>query len=187
VYPVGGEVFSVGSVVPIQWVATDNVVGVVILVSPDNGENWYVVTDPAVTRLDPVWGNYPWVVPATVEPGIPLNTSTCKLRLYNYMDPSMLDQTVTSFTVPVIDRPTVETEPRAIYLRHAAGRLTVAVPWKGAYVLEVSDLLGRRMLTGTYRGPGEHILPCDGLDGTYVLKVSSPHGQEHAERFVVRR
>ncbi|OGQ89392.1 MAG: hypothetical protein A2289_23295 [Deltaproteobacteria bacterium RIFOXYA12_FULL_58_15] len=77
VSPVGGEVWYVGSVQPIEWSAVD-IDDVAILYSTDKGASWETVVG-SVDASSPSWQSYPWTIPDTVS-------NECLVRLEGYFD-----------------------------------------------------------------------------------------------------
>jgi hypothetical protein len=58
---------SVGDTIRIRWVSNRISVGnAIIKVSLDAGKSWRLITDKSISAADPLWGNYSWLLPATL-------------------------------------------------------------------------------------------------------------------------
>jgi hypothetical protein len=75
IYPVGGEEFTVGSTLTVQWVMHNQAEpsgGVVVLFSPNGGRNWIVLVSETIASGDPDYyqdsiGTFTWVIPDSVR------------------------------------------------------------------------------------------------------------------------
>lgn len=69
--PTGGEHFKVGQILHVQWrtqgKGEEEVTAANIFLSPDSGKTWIGLLKGSIGREDPLWGDYPWSVPAVLQ------------------------------------------------------------------------------------------------------------------------
>ncbi len=90
VEPRDGDTTHVGDTLHIRWQANENLVtGADIFISPDDGESWLLVnTAETVTKSDPNWEDFPFVVPNQMQiVGMPL---TLKVEGYGHGFPTTM-------------------------------------------------------------------------------------------------
>ncbi|MBD3393044.1 MAG: hypothetical protein GF418_13095, partial [Chitinivibrionales bacterium] len=119
--PAGGEVYQVGQTMAIEWAADPAATGPVILeFSPDDGLPWYSITvSGAVSYTSPLWGAYPWEIPAEMQ-GNPTVSASCKVQVLPYNNPATnaVSPGVFSVIEPVAE--TVGTEGGTVTLADVA-------------------------------------------------------------------
>ena len=76
--PNNGEIYAPGDTVEILWDAID-VEDCIISVSYNEGRNYELIVDAAITVEDSTWGCYPWIIPQDAP-----ETKTAYLKLANY-------------------------------------------------------------------------------------------------------
>ena len=139
--PNGGEQWNAGTVQQIRWTAQD-LPEVTIRFSTDNGISWSLV-DLAVDISQPVWGDYPWQVPATPS-------ENCLMLIEGYFGEAPTQSaapfSIVGDQIPVADggeaKPGVaETGADCGGCRGDAGR---AHPWALVTAI-VAGLLGNRL------------------------------------------
>jgi len=77
--PIGGKTFNPGDTINIQW-TTKKYFDMIVEFSANGGKNWKIVEEGAVGSDEPVWGNFPWVVPDTT-------CDKCQIVLHQYFSP----------------------------------------------------------------------------------------------------
>lgn len=184
--PTGGEHYAVGGQVRISWSATDDVVGVVIMYSPNDGESWHNIMTGYVTRVSPAWGAHDWTIPATID-GISTGGSSCLIRLHNYTDESMQDITPVGFSVPVVERATKGTAAVAPVVLRIDGAARVSVPWQGPFVATVVDMNGRVAARLSSEGARELSVHRRLRDGLYLLRLQAKDGAQTVKAFTIYR
>ncbi|MBD3240703.1 MAG: hypothetical protein GF331_08980 [Chitinivibrionales bacterium] len=183
--PTGGEHFAAGSPMRISWTATDNVVGVVIMFSPNGGESWHHIMTGYVTRTSPSWGAYDWLVPSSVG-GIPVASNSCLIRLHNYTDEGMQDISPAPFTVPVVNpQDATRSESGSVVLR-LGGAAQVSVPWDGPFRAVLVDVAGRTLTRFDADRPRDLGLERGLQNGMYLLRLRGDNGREAVRAFTVQ-
>lgn len=151
--PLGGERYAVGDVVTVRWSAVPTTNGVVIEMSPDDGEHFYPIIDSTLVSTEPNWGTYRWTVSETVGNGVSAISENVLFRVSDYQSPSVCD---------------ITTAPVSIGGAWAAGGAD------GARAVRPSVTAGP---DGTVRihapGTGESMVSLYTLDGRRVLRVAN--------------
>ena len=88
--PNGGELWQLGSIHPITWLAT-NITSVNIDYSTDGGSTWTSIVSNTPAGL----GLYNWTVPNTMS-------STCKVRISNSADATVMAMSEANFTISAV-------------------------------------------------------------------------------------
>ncbi|MBD3240704.1 MAG: hypothetical protein GF331_08985, partial [Chitinivibrionales bacterium] len=86
--PANDTAVAAGDTVAVEWDAADMILGVVVDVSPDEGENWYQIVPEAVRKGEQGWSSYRWRVPTQLD-SVSLVHATVQLRVWNYADAAM--------------------------------------------------------------------------------------------------
>jgi hypothetical protein len=97
--PNGGERFQVGQTIRIRWRMDTLGQAVLLYISPDDGQAWFVINSQhAVFLVDSNWGNYGWTIPATIN-GQSLVSTTCRVRVSEYLETTVTDESDSAFTI----------------------------------------------------------------------------------------
>lgn len=185
--PTAGQLYAAGGTMTISWTAAPSVAGVVMMYSPDQGENWYYVLDGYILPGSPSWGAYVWHIPGTVGDGAPVGSGTAMLRLFNYTDETMQDFSGL-FSVPVGDQPPPRhSAERGVAVTLAHG-LSVSIPWDTDHVAELYGAGGRLVSSKRGSGPGTVLLAGQSLPpGVYVVRVRADDGRAYIRELAVHR
>jgi hypothetical protein len=190
--PVGGEHFHVGDTVHVQWTAGNGIVGVVVKLSVDNGENWIGLGQLGfVGRTDSEWGDWPWVIPDSlydiqVSAMVALNSTSCLIAAANYFGPEA-GISDSAFTIS----PRAGVLPADARPGRQIPRLTM--PHRG--LLVVQSTLGNRISVDVYGMRGQLLLRREStatvtaqlVSGTYVVRVATADGRTLVRRVVSHR
>lgn len=120
VQPSVGDQYTVGDTMPIVFDADENSVQQVeVEISLDGGETWLRFLSAAISFGGPGWEDTSWVIPEKMlgappsYDSIPTVSSECLVRVINYVNRTMRDQTDGPFSiadVPVDAPPPVDDE-----------------------------------------------------------------------------
>lgn len=169
--PNGGESFSVGQTMSIKW-TTQNISQVTIDISFNNGLSWVSLQSIALYSSDPKWGNYPWVIPTTVEDANGNDVSTVsnkvKVRVVQYLNENILDISDNTFTIT------------------AAGNAVISPinkfkAEKEIVQFEMYNLAGAKFFAGNFDNPlsFEQILRKNNIKpGIYLIKSRLQSGEQ---------
>lgn len=82
--PNGDRDYSVGDTMHIRWDADTTVLTMAsVLITFDEGENWLTLNTESITPGDPLYGNFPWVIPHTFG-GTTTASELVLVRVQNY-------------------------------------------------------------------------------------------------------
>jgi hypothetical protein len=177
-HPDGGETFHVGDTLHARWETDGFITSVGIQVSIDSGLTWIPVTRRSAVNLgQPDWGDYPWVIPDSLD-GKSLVTGRAILSVYDYFGTDR-DRSNQVFSI----------QPNQVGIRaraargasgtlaagFSAGRLSLNLPRTGSYRIALVDMRNRAVLSARATGPGPVSLPAAGLPrGVYRLLIAGP-------------
>jgi hypothetical protein len=142
--PVGGEMWDIHAEHTVRWSAADNigVVGVVLVLSTDNGLSW---NDTIATDLTNS-GSYVWQPPATVSPA-------CRLKVRVRDAAGLVDEqssqvfTLANFTSVAAAPQRLQVGPAAPNPFNPLTTIHYVNPRVGRLTLLIFDMRGRRIRT----------------------------------------
>jgi hypothetical protein len=172
-HPDGGEAFRVGDTLRANWETDGLITSVGLQISPDSGKTWIPVTRrSAVNQGQPDWGDYPWVIPDSLD-GKSLVTTKAILSVYDYFGTDR-DRSNRSFTILPAEtalRARIGAAP-GLKAEFSGGRLSLRLPQPGRYRYSLVDVRSRAILSGEASGPGPVSVPAAGIPrGVYRLTV----------------
>jgi subtilisin family serine protease len=102
--PNGWETYYVGKQMPIRWLAAEGAQAANLWISFDGGDTFSLVNRAgSITYDDPEWGHYPWTIPEQIIDSygnlIPTNSTQCRIRIEEHMDPNLADESDDDFTI----------------------------------------------------------------------------------------
>ncbi|MBD3241236.1 MAG: hypothetical protein GF331_11670 [Chitinivibrionales bacterium] len=172
--PVGGETYTAGGNLTIEWTAVQSQVSEVdLFLSTDEGEHWTLLNpSSSVSASAAEWGSFDWPIPADT-------TSTlCLVKVENYNDRNVSVQSPAVFTIQPGAGvygfgPLSRSALRGVRLRHVTGGLEVAVSGAGAVSAALLDLRGRTVASLDGAAPMRAVLPVDVRAGVYFLRITA--------------
>jgi hypothetical protein len=182
--PNGGDSFTIGSTMEIQWQGDpERVTAVVIELSPDDGENWVTISGSASIEAFPdggTTGSFLFVVPQTLLGG-PVESERCLIRVTDYTETSFSDESDAHFTIS--NELPVANLPFNAAGAHRPSVITIqGVPWVrtpgGAHVVWVYSLSGQTI--ARYDGAGPALYPLSSgvpLSSTHIVRVRYRDGE----------
>lgn len=175
--PVGGETFTAGEAMTIEWSAVQTRVNEVDLYfSFNDGESWLKLNgSSSVGVSDPGWGSYDWVIPADSA------SMTCLVKIENYNDKSMFVQSPATFTIESSGvvyggKPVGHAAVGGVNARRVHDGIEVRVGAAGAYQAALLDMRGRTVAVVNGTGPSRIVVPLDSRGGVYFMRVSAGDG-----------
>lgn len=194
--PNGGETYSVGQTITIQWKTNDASIfnDAVVSISPNDGENWYDITAGGSVEMGHAdWGSLEWTIPATVDAGgtvLQMASTACLVRINQYGDVGVSDASDAVFTI--VDDASViagreQSFANGVRLRFPGnGDLTLDAPYTGTVTLELYSAAGRCVYRGVHSG-GTAVLRGAVAGGkAYVMRLRYGQATE-VRRFVAPR
>jgi hypothetical protein len=162
--PLGGEMFSVGDTIAVQWFAdTLYAPGIVVQFSVDEGETWHMLTEETIPNTTGQ-GVFRWVVPPSLR-GQSTASTTCLIRVKDYSAP-FYDLSDAFFTITAsvgaAAAPHVQCPPTPVRLQHTTGYTVVRVAHTGAHQVRLYSLSGALLWEASgdrsadYRVPSMH-------------------------------
>jgi DNA-binding beta-propeller fold protein YncE len=174
--PNGGEVFTMGTTVPITW--QDNLDGLVTILLTKG--NMFLQNIRANTESD---GSYDWTIPTDLEPG-----SDYKVRITSVDDPALKDNSNRTFTLEAAagKAGTPQAQVPDTYVLEGAypnpfnpeTTIRYGLPEDATVRLHVFDVLGREVarLADGPQGAGWHTVRFDGghlPSGLYLFRLEA--------------
>lgn len=185
--PLGGSTVQVGSVLIVRWSAFEDIAGVIIQVSPDNGNTWFSIVPSARTASDPGWGTYQWTVPESIA-GMSLVSNQVRIRIANYQDESVEDISPAAFSIV----PSSGVKGR----RYALGRNfswrydtregVLVLSGTQASTVEMFNLLGRRINIWNVTGKTPVRAALSIAPGAYQLNQQATGGTKNVTPVIIQ-
>lgn len=177
--PNGGETFAVNDQITIEWTADESIDNVVIMVSPDDGEYWYSITDTVgIHPGDPGWGAFPWTVPDTIRStsgSASLVSNQCLVKIEKY-DKTVSDVSDAWFAIAAGS--TVRSGAGSTVCAHAsiqplpaARGLAITAPYAAGEQVRLLDMGGRIVASGMISPDGTCCLRVNPRGGLYAVQV----------------
>ncbi|MBD3239377.1 MAG: hypothetical protein GF331_02240 [Chitinivibrionales bacterium] len=96
-----GLTYAVGDTLVVRWESPDKL-PVDIRISPDDGENWYLIVPETIQRDDPNYGTYAWVIPDTVSDAGGSAAAVSDhvfVKVHDYFAPNVYDMTTEAISI----------------------------------------------------------------------------------------
>lgn len=176
--PNGSEKYHVGDTLLLKWEADSLITSVGITVSMDSGVTWHPIRNKSVSRTDPTWGSYPWVIPDSVE-GMPSISDKVLFSVYDYFgaDRDRSDAAFSLSASPIMSIRTVRRDPDLSWFTGVIGRnsLWFRLPSLGKYQISLSDIRGHAIAATSLSGMGPVVWEVQALPiGLYQLEIVGP-------------
>ncbi len=194
--PNGGETYSVGQILTIQWRTNDQSMfdDAVVSISPNDGENWYDITGGgSVAMGEADWGSLEWTIPATVDAGgtsLQMASTACLVRVNQYGDIGVSDMSDAVFTI-VDDASVIAGQKlsaaNGLRMRfHGHGDLELGIPFTGTVTVELYSASGRCVYDGVHAGGTVFLRSVLAGGNTYLVRLRYGDATE-LRRFVTPR
>jgi hypothetical protein len=172
--PKGGESLHIGDTLHIRWTTDESITSVGIQISVDSGKSLIPVTrKSAINQGLPGWGDYPWVIPDSLD-GKSFITANAMLLVYDYFGTDR-DRSDRVFTILPAEHTALRpgaAAARALTAAFTAGRLEIGLPQPGRYRVALTDVRGRTAVSAQGVWKEGLSLPAAGLArGVYRLTV----------------
>lgn len=178
--PKNGDSYTVGDTLTIEYSANTAIVqDANFEISDNDGETWYnLMFDGSISSSDPMWGQYKFVIPATIE-GVAVGGKDWSLRVRDYDNVYSAQMSGTFHVAPTTAAVAPQVQRTTQALRHdaAEGRLVVRAPLNERAVLELTGLNGTRIHRSTIPAAAATTIDLTRLSrGVYVVNVRTASG-----------
>ncbi len=187
--PLGGQTYQVGEVLTVRWSALPSVSGVGIELSPNNGENWYLIVDTTIANGGAGWGAYRWTVAPTVGSGVPTTTDQVLVKVYQYTNSTIYDASTAPVTIvpALVVVSQVAGVRGGVAVRRLSGRLVVDIGETGAHVVELFALDGTVLRRLSGHGRSSYVVHDESVARSCVVVRVRAGGREILAPAVVAR
>lgn len=100
--PNGGETFAIGDTMHVRWEADSTAPMVMVEMSVDNGEYWYMANVSRLSITSEYWGDYPWVLADSLTDAngsTSIVSNQCMVRIRSYIDQITNDVSDAPFSI----------------------------------------------------------------------------------------